>query len=185
MGHFNLFPRRHILVGMLLSPVLVRTTRAAEAIEAKTIDRTVRSETRHFGITFAAEAPSDTSTFGHAFIIWQREDDEKSMSTSDAIGFYPNGDPGNLDIIFGTPGGPDTDIATFANLKLTVLVNEDLYTLALARKSEWSNDGKFRLLWSNCTTHVAAIASAIGLNTSSGSWETPLSYVRDLMGNNN
>ncbi len=185
MGHFKLFPRRHILFGVLLSSFFVTTTRAAEAVEAKTIDRTVRSEARHFCITFAAESPNDTSTFGHAFIIWQREDDENAMSTSDAIGFYPSGDPGNLDMIFGTPGGPDTDVATFANVELTVLVNEDLYTLALARKTDWSKDGKFRLLWSNCTTHVAAIASAIGLNTSSGSWETPLSYIRDLMDNNN
>lgn len=157
----------------------------AHAQTTKTIDRTVRSEPLHYGITFTAEAPTDSSVLGHAFIIWQKEDDSKNMSTAEAIGFYPSGDPNLLQLIFGTPGAFDTDIGTPADFKLTVLVNSDLYQAALDSKSQWEQDGKYSLLWRNCTSHVANIAQALGLKTTNGNWQNPAAYLQDLMNNNN
>jgi hypothetical protein len=88
------------------------------------IDRRVRSENHNYGLTFAAEDPSESSKYGHAFIIWQQEDDSKRMSVADAIGFYPTGEP---KLICGTNGALESDAATLSDLKLTVLLNSDLY----------------------------------------------------------
>ncbi|MFY9657307.1 MAG: hypothetical protein WAK01_12110, partial [Methylocystis sp.] len=79
----------------------------------------------------------------------------------------------------------ETDIATARDLKLTVLLNGDTYQRAADQKRQWAGNSRFALLWSNCTTHVAYIASAIGLNTTRGAWVTPQSYVQDLLDSNN
>jgi hypothetical protein len=173
--------REAIVAATLFAAMGARRTLAGTA---RTIDRRVRSENRSYGLTFAAELPSDDSLFGHAFIVWQREDDLKKMSTADAIGFYPTGEPKDIEVIFGTSGGLETDFATMADLKLTVLLNSDLYTVALDRKAKWMANGRYSLLWQNCTTHVADIAKSIGLNSSNGKWEKPQNYVADLIKNN-
>lgn len=152
----------------------------------KTIDRRLRSEARQYGLTFAAEAPTDAVPTGHAFIIWQHEDDNANMSVAEAIGFYPvDGDATAFDLIFGTDGGLLSDSQTNIDVKLTVLLNADQYQAALDAKRAWQSDGTYRAFWRNCTTHVAAIASTIGLTTSGGTWEHPLDYVNDLVANNN
>jgi hypothetical protein len=154
------------------------------AIE-KTIDRRVRSEDHAYGLTFAAELPSEFSTFGHAFIIWQSEDDAKQMSLSEAIGFYPTGDPAMLSVIFGTAGDLQSDFGKDADLKMTVLLNLDLYQRALHTKRTWQTDGRYSFLWSNCVDHVSDIAKSISLSTSLTGWITPQSYVQDLINSNN
>jgi hypothetical protein len=174
---------RRLILGSAITLLTGISCREAWA-GSKTIDRRVRSENHNYGLTFAAEDPSDSSNYGHAFIIWQQEDDSKRMSVPDAIGFYPTSDPGNLKLIFGTNGALETDAATTSDLKLTVLLNSDLYQRALARKASWAANGTYAFLWSNCVTHVAAVASAVGLATSGGTWETPKKYVSDLIDNN-
>jgi hypothetical protein len=193
----NLVPRRQVLrvlailallplISIGLQPVYAGTDTpiASSSITDKTIDRRVRSEDRNYAITFAAEAPDDSSKYGHAFIIWQQEDDAKHMSIADAIGFYPSGDPGTFNVIFGTPGALETDAGSIASRKFTVLLNRDQYLQALERKSAWQQNGRYKFLWNNCVTHVADIAKAIGLDTSSGKWVTPKDYVEDLTNRN-
>ncbi len=175
--------RRDIIA--LAGAIVFSAVPPAFGIAAKTIDRTVRSENRRYGLTFVAEVPNDDSRYGHAFIVWQREDDSKRMSVADAIGFYPVGEPKDIEVLFGTAGGLETDVNTRADLKLTVLLNSDLYRAALDRKAMWMANGRYRFLWRNCTTHVAEIARSISLNSSKGTWETPQSYLKDLMDNNN
>jgi hypothetical protein len=157
----------------------------AEAAATKTIDRRVRSEQRLFQLTFAAERPSDDSKYGHAFIVWEHEDDARNMSVAEAIGFYPKGDPSNFELIFGTAGGLEDDWNTVADVKLIVQVNSDLFQRALDAKHAWEGDGTYEFLWSNCTTHAASIAHAIGLVSSNGNWEKPINFLNDLMNNNN
>lgn len=86
--------------------------------------------------------------------------------------------------IFGTPGVLDTDAATQVDTKFTVLVNSDTYQLALDQKLKWEQDGTYKAFWQNCVSHVADIAKAVGLDTSSGSWVTPQDYVRDISSRN-
>jgi hypothetical protein len=173
--------RRVVILGSALA--ILSVTHSVSAATAKTIDRRVRSERKQYGLTFAAEAPSGDSRLGHAFIVWQHEDDAANMSVADAIGFYPK-DAG-LRVIFGTPGSLDSDLITASDLRLTVLLNSEQFDAAESAKSAWMADGTYQLAWRNCTTHVAAIAAAVGLTTSSGTWEYPMTYVQDLMDNNN
>jgi hypothetical protein len=180
-----LLDRRRLVRWSTILPFVVLSAREVYAVTEKTIDRRVRSEARKYGLTFAAELPSETSGSGHAFIVWQREDDAKKMSIADAIGFYPAGEPKTVTLIFGTKGELETDIATPKDLKLTVLLNADLYQRALDQKSKWQGNGQYKALWNNCTTHVADIAHAIGLTSSNGKWETPHAYVQDLINRNN
>jgi hypothetical protein len=179
------FDRRKIIFASIALPMSGFCSTIAWAQIVKTIDRRVRSDDHLFGLTFSAEKSSDASPLGHAFILWQAEDDSKQMSTSEAIGFYPAGDADGLKLIFGTAGDLESDVGTPADYKLTVLLNADQYQSALARKTNWEQDGTYDLLWNNCTTHVADIASSIGLTTSSGNWQPPENYLQDLMNNNN
>ena len=136
-------------------------------------------------MTFAAERPSDNSEYGHAFIVWEHEDDARKMSVAEAIGFYPKGDPSNFELIFGTAGGLEDDWSTVADLKLIVQANSDVFQRGLDAKHAWEGDGTYKFLWSNCTTHVASIAHAIGLASSDGKWKKPVNFLSDLMNNNN
>jgi hypothetical protein len=176
--------RRIVLSGLVFGAATANSS-TGYGLPSKTIDRRVRSEPRAFGLTFAAELPNDVSQSGHAFIVWQREDDAKRMSVAEAIGFYPTGEPKTFTLIFGTAGELETDISTPADLKLAVLLNNDLYQRALEQKNKWQTNGKYRALWNNCVTHVADIAHSIGLVSSDGKWETPQAYVRDLIDRNN
>jgi len=125
------------------------------------------------------------SKYGHAFIVWQQENDNNEMSVADAIGFYPSDEDANtVDLIFGTNGSLESDAAATSDLKLTVLLNSDQFRAALDRKSAWQANGRYAAFWSNCVTHVASIAVAIGLKTSTGIWQTPQSYVSDLISQN-
>ena len=180
-----LLSRRNYLAYTMAAVGMPYFNTAARASTEKTIDRQVRSEERKYGLTFAAENQSELSQLGHAFIIWQHEDDQKLMSVSEAIGFYPTGEPDGIDLILGSPGSLESDFGTAADIKLTVLLNSDLFSKALDAKHTWEQDGSYKVFWRNCTTHVSAIAQAIGLTTSSGTWESPQSFVGDLMANNN
>ena len=158
-------------------------TEIDQAVNSKTIDRRGREEDLKYAIVFAAQAP-DKSSYGHAFIIWEREDESKQMTTTDAIGFWPSGDPNTVELIFGTPGALETDANTPVDSKLVVLVDSDRYQLALNRKSEWQQNGRYKAFWQNCVSHVADVAKSIGLETSTGSWVKPQDYVHDLSGKN-
>lgn len=145
------------------------------------IDLRVRGEDRYYALTFAIEAPSEHSGYGHAFIFWQAEDDTKHMSISDAIGFYPGGDPSAFREVFGTPGVLSSDAYTEASQKVTVILNKEQYQRALNQKTAWAKDGSYAFAWSNCVTHVANIAKSVGLNVSKGTWESPQAFMDALM----
>ncbi len=179
-----LLNRRRILWLSISVAFYGTATHLTHAATKRTIDRRVRSEAGNYGLTFAAERPTTGSEYGHAFIVWQREDKFKKMSIAEAIGFYPAGEPKTVNVIFGTRGELEDDINTPKDLSLTVLLNSDLYEDALKRKAEWRANGRYSFLWHNCTIHVADIARGIGLISSSGKWETPMSYVQDLIDHN-
>jgi hypothetical protein len=178
--------RRRALLLLLALPLLAADLQPVHADDV-TIDRRVRHEDRSYALTFAAKAPGSDSDYGHAYIIWQREDDSKQMSVADAIGFHAirEKEATKVEKVFGTPGYLKNDVGENPAIKLTVLVNSDVYQKALDRKLEWQReDSEYYALWNNCVGHVAAIAQAVGLTTSSGNWVTPTSYLEDLTNRN-
>jgi hypothetical protein len=184
----DLLSRRSAVGFVLVAALMGMGNYPARADTNVTIDRRVRSEDRAYALTFAARPPAPGSTFGHAYIIWQREDDQKKMSVADAVGFRAVGEPNKVQLVFGVPGylqinGEANEIGPEA--KFTVLVNSDAYQKALDRKAEWQQESSdYFALWNNCVGHVAAIAQATGLETSNGAWVTPMAYVEDLAGRN-
>ena len=139
-----------------------------DSIASKRIDRRVRTEDRNYAIVFASQ-PHDSKAgvpTGHAFIVWEREDDGKQMTVGDAIGFRCNPDCSKIEMLFGAPGVLSTDAGKPIDNKLVVLVNGDKYQTALEQKCQWEENGTYEALWRNCVSHVADIAKAIGLDTS-------------------
>jgi hypothetical protein len=179
----HLLHRRRAMTLLLALPLLGTGLRPMHADTNITIDRRARSEDRVYALTFAAKPPGPDSTFGHTYIIWQREDDAKQMTVADSIGFHAirEGEANKIQLIFGEPGHLKNDNAEMPVAKLTVLVNSDAYQKALDRKLEWQRENsEYYGFWNNCVSHVAAIAQAVGLDTSAGTWVTPLDYVEDL-----
>jgi len=157
----------------------------AQALTSKTIDRRVRSEDRSYALVFAAQAPGPNSTFGHAFIVWEHGDDAKQMTVADAVGFQAaKQDATKIKKVLGLPGALLSDAGIPVDTKLTVLVNSDLYQLALDQKLQWGQ-APYEGFWQNCVVHVADIAKAIGLDTGDGKWTKPQDYVKDLSDKNN
>lgn len=154
--------RRNVrAIGVALCSINLTWSRQAFAAQKKTIDRRVFSEAKAYGLIFAAKNIDADWKVGHAFVVWQSEDDDAQMSRSDVIGFYPSASK-KVKSIFG-PGGVQDDAQTNIDLGLVVLVNSDRFDSARAVKDAWKSNGTYTLGWSDCVGHVDDIAATVGL----------------------
>jgi hypothetical protein len=177
--------RDHFISLSLLSMgALCGGTSSPASSTRKRIDRRTRSESRAHGLIFAAKNIDEEWTVGHAFVVWQRENDDAQLSTSSAIGFWPQEGADKLQVALGGPGVLRSDHYTDVDLGLTVLVNSDAFAAAEARRQQWQHDGRYDLLWQNCVAHVGDIARTIGLTVPKTQWVFPQDFVRDLINAN-
>lgn len=149
----------------------------ASAKENITVDLRTRPEQRQYGVSFAAEG-GDT---GHSFVIWSREDDKRRMSSQEATGFYPVGT--NIGALFGAERGRMFDDSREKwDVKITFIVNSDVYERARGVYQKWKDDRRYVLLFSDCTSYVGAVASAIGLSPPIRPfYPQPLDYVEAII----
>lgn len=147
------------------------------------IDLRRSSGGRKQGLTFAAVGISWSSKVGHAYVIWEEEDDQARMSTSKAIGFYPKATL-LYDVIFGGPGILKPDDERRAERKLTILVDRDDYEAAERERDSWNSDGTYQIGVSDCVDHIASIAHKLGLKVPDSTWIQPLQFMDDIIAAN-
>jgi len=138
------------------------------------------SEPRKHGLTFAAVGISFSSRVGHAFILWEEEDNQAQMSISKGLGFYPATGNSAYEVLFGGPGVIRSDVDRVPERRLTVLVNTPVWNAALARRNQWHQSGTYQITAQNCVSHVHDIAAVLGLETPASDWTRPLTYIGDL-----
>lgn len=165
-------PFSKLLAAALTAGVLIHCSAAAEVPR---VDLRANNENLRQTITFSAESEG----VGHAFIVWQKEDDQKKMTTREVLGFYPDKDKSVID--FGKPGQIMDDKRTKAEFAFIVDVDAEHYDKALRVLERWRSAGNYTLGFSDCTTFVGEVASAIGLNTPLRAFAPrPLEYVQAL-----
>jgi hypothetical protein len=166
-----------VRVSLILAAVMVcAAVGAAQAKDTKVIDKRVRSEEMEYAISLAAE----DGELGHSFIIWNTGDAALRQTIQQAVGFYPASEKSQLKTLFGLSTGYLADDAhEKPDYVLIVQVNSDAYAKAQVVYDKWRETGNYLLGFNDCTTFVAEIGAALGLNMPTRIWAPyPLQYVK-------
>lgn len=148
------------------------------AAETVRLDMRNKSEAREHAVTFVAQA----GELGHAFVIWNKEDDSKKMTTNEALGFYPGAEKDKLEAKWGFGDGQiANDSGEKGDYYLVVTVNTDQFDSSRAVLEAWQKKGNYLLLFSDCTTFAGEVARSLGLKTPTRAFAPyPIEYVRGI-----
>jgi hypothetical protein len=155
----NSFSRRTFLLVFALPP-LAKGFPVPDIVQ-KTIDKRNASENGEYAIGFASKA-SDGG-FDHAFVVWYYSDPQGNRTVRRCAGFYPvSADKTkSYDMILGLSGKVFDDSKVKISQELTVLVNKDVFDLAIAIEEKYQNGHTYHLGFDDCTTFVMKVAASI------------------------
>jgi hypothetical protein len=159
----------------------------AAPVERTYIDLRDDEGARLHAVTIAADGTEQ----GHAFIVWEQEDDQQKMTTHETWGFYPvlppDGQPTTKDYLKVMSGfGEGTivdDERSMRAVEAVVRVDAEAYERARGVYQQWAKPGHSYVLGlSDCTTFAGSVVSAAGLQTPSRLLHPyPLNYVKEII----
>lgn len=145
----------------VMTVALAFITFNATAVIIKHVDKKVRTENIEYAISIAAE----DGELGHAFVVWNYGDAKSSMTMQKVVGFYPQSDKKTYKALFGlSPGQIFDDSSEKPEIKIVISLNSEGYNKANHVFEKWKDSKNYLLGFSDCTSFVAEIGSAIGLN---------------------
>lgn len=162
----------------VITVVFAFITFDVNAVIIKHIDKKVRTENVEYAISIAAEE----GELGHAFVVWNYGDATSSMTTQQVVGFYPQSDKNTYKALFGFSAGQIVDDSNEKpEIKIIVSLNSEEYNKARRVFEKWNDSKNYLLGFSDCTSFVAEIGSAVGLNMPSRLFAPyPIDYVKKI-----
>ena len=142
------------------------------------VDQRVRTEPQEYAVVFSAY----DGEFGHAFVTLVWGDAVQNATLQRGVGFYPGDSDKSLKLAFGGQGSLQDDTWQSAEVILSVLLNKEKYDAAISVLDQWEKPTPYFLGLSDCTTFVADVAEAIGINRPSRVFAPyPIDYLRELV----
>lgn len=176
---------RLFLLAICLSLLSLSSITNANANATSYIDLRTSKQDLTYAVSLVAEKPRTKEQFGHAYVVWYREDPKSQRSVFQAAGFYPeaSGKKGYDLLLQLSSGKVYDDSNTKRDIQLVVLLDSSQYEKTRSVIAKWSDPAKrYGLLLNDCVSFLEEVATRIGLNLPSRLENIlPADYVKALI----